>query len=948
MPSESRDARLDNAMIAEQSFATARRGFDQGEVRAYLRQLSDEFDQLRRRHSDLAQRLERAETRAEQAERLDDHRLVELVGEETARVLDTARAAASDIKQKAQESASRLISEANEEAHRIRADGEATVAAQRAEMMAEVDSLRREAKAELGRRQAEAEEMVAQLRREAEAEGVALRQSGEDARLEGVAEAEAIRGEAQEVGHRLVEEAQVVRERMLRDLARRRRASREQLERLNAARDRLLAAYEVVRRTVEEATTELRVALPEAKIAGDSAMRRVHDEPEPTVDEMEAQVAMARMAGLLEPAEESRYDDVPEPGAIGSAVAEDEPTSGGEHLGRRLSGATEGVVDAGAVVDEPAPGLDAGGSGGARLGWGDGGHSSDGVDVAPPGDGGSAERASTGASDDGPDVGDVAGQGVDAGGSAGSSGRSGLAVPVTSDADDSEDGPEGGVASGALAEPEGVDEGAAGSVQGSSASGDEGSSRGQLDRGRARRRASVASAVTEAADEADESLDVGGPSDAEAQPHEGPRHPAERESPARLSAVAEELSPAEAEAEPEPGQEAEVPPEPERGEGDESQDDGINDSSLGELADHDDVDGLDSAGDSEDEPTDEQGSASEPTEPDIDELFARLRGFRDQTESELAEMATANVEVAVAVLPDPMGEPAVSDLVDPLDEPQPEYARSVTSEPASSETDDEELERVAGRAAAPGDPRADYEQAEPPLARADRPDDAPGLAVGPAEDDESLLRRRDEALAPVERSLARQLKRALVDEQNEVLDVLRRAKTVELEEILPPVAAHAARYAGAARDDLRAAVSHGAEAVNGEADVAASGEALAAELGQVVADPLRERIVRSFEESGGDVREVTDRLRSLYREWKGQRIGDAVRHYSVAAYAHGAYAAVPDGTGLRWVVDRGGDPCPDADDNALAGPVGKGEAFPTGDHCAPAHQGCRCLVLPSR
>jgi hypothetical protein len=73
-----------------------------------------------------------------------------------------------------------------------------------------------------------------------------------------------------------------------------------------------------------------------------------------------------------------------------------------------------------------------------------------------------------------------------------------------------------------------------------------------------------------------------------------------------------------------------------------------------------------------------------------------------------------------------------------------------------------------------------------------------------------------------------------------------------------------------------------------------------------------------------------------------------VRHYTAAAYAQGAYGATTDGEELRWVVDRSTEACPDADDNALAGPVGKGEPFPTGDRCPPAHPGCRCLVVPAK
>jgi hypothetical protein len=224
-------------------------------------------------------------------------------------------------------------------------------------------------------------------------------------------------------------------------------------------------------------------------------------------------------------------------------------------------------------------------------------------------------------------------------------------------------------------------------------------------------------------------------------------------------------------------------------------------------------------------------------------------------------------------------------------------------------------------------------------------DDEVSYASDPVAGDEDLVAQRDSALASVEHELGRRLKRVLADEQNEVLDLLRRTKPSTSDDLLAAIGGHTVRYTDAARDELGQAALWGAASVGGEPD--GSYEALAVELAQAVVEPLRERIARSFLDAGGDLDDVTGRLRSLYREWKGQRIAAAVRHYAVAAYAQGAYGSMPDGTPLRWLVDRTSDPCPDADDNALAGAVCKGEAFPTGDHCPPAHAGCRCMVVPA-
>jgi hypothetical protein len=84
---------------------------------------------------------------------------------------------------------------------------------------------------------------------------------------------------------------------------------------------------------------------------------------------------------------------------------------------------------------------------------------------------------------------------------------------------------------------------------------------------------------------------------------------------------------------------------------------------------------------------------------------------------------------------------------------------------------------------------------------------------------------------------------------------------------------------------------------------------------------------------------------ACYREWKTQRLDALARAAAAAAFGRGAFAAVPAGVPLRWVVDDDGGPCPDCDDNALAGALPRGEAFPTGQLHPPAHPGCRCVLV---
>ncbi len=287
-----------------------------------------------------------------------------------------------------------------------------------------------------------------------------------------------------------------------------------------------------------------------------------------------------------------------------------------------------------------------------------------------------------------------------------------------------------------------------------------------------------------------------------------------------------------------------------------------------------------------------------------------------------------------------------------------------------------QVAQVPPREPVPGPAASEPETAEPAIGDAAVPTASPapdpaGAAVAPegtpkSVSDESALARRDRLLEPVQFGLVRQLKRGLQDEQNEILDRLRRQRGF-IADVLPPLDEHVARYQSAATPFLRQAADRGvafasspdaAEVSGDEPPDAPSGREWpvgqwAAELAVDLVLPLRERLKRVLDEAAGsgdapssvDVGGVSEKLGATYRQWKTTQIERAARHHCSTALSRGVFAATPDGAARCWVVDDDG-PCPDCDDNALAGAVPKGEAFPTGQTHPPAHAGCHCILVP--
>lgn len=289
-----------------------------------------------------------------------------------------------------------------------------------------------------------------------------------------------------------------------------------------------------------------------------------------------------------------------------------------------------------------------------------------------------------------------------------------------------------------------------------------------------------------------------------------------------------------------------------------------------------------------------------------------------------------------------------TDVGEPDARPEPEVAR----EPGAEVPSDSESEPVA-----------EIPEFESPVDAVDLLELDPvepeptwpvfGVAESVRLDDVGLRRRRDATVGAAVATLAPRVKRQLQDEQNDLLDALRRQKTkIDASTAFPTEEHQREAWTGVLGPAVDEVYAAGRTLGGGRTRPAP--EVLVQRLAEALAGPLRERALSSLEvvirEGPYDgaaewQRAISGAIGARYREFRGQDLDLALGDMLVWAFARGIYDATPDGTCMRWVPAEV-EQCPDADDNALE-PTNKGRPFPTGQACVPAHPGCRCLVVPT-
>ena len=287
--------RLEPDQVAGQSFAVARKGFDQQQVQAFLVSVGNQIKGGQQQIRDLREQVVQVDAPLEPEVKFSSQGV---------KLLD------SDVEATRRQTQT----EAGEMANRARRLAE--------ELQTTVEGLRSQQVFSGGE---EVAELLEQSYEQAQAVAGLLQEARDQA------EAEVNQG--RDKGREIVEQAKALRLGVLRDMARRRQAARAQVERLRAGRDKLMAALGEVRNSIDQSLESAKLSLTEAKIMADAAARRVEDQAEPTDLALLSELDDAQVVGMVpqvgsvpearaQPESAATNDAPPSPGAEPASCAE--------------------------------------------------------------------------------------------------------------------------------------------------------------------------------------------------------------------------------------------------------------------------------------------------------------------------------------------------------------------------------------------------------------------------------------------------------------------------------------------------------------------------------------------------------------------------------------------------------------------------------------------------
>ncbi len=216
-----------------------------------------------------------------------------------------------------------------------------------------------------------------------------------------------------------------------------------------------------------------------------------------------------------------------------------------------------------------------------------------------------------------------------------------------------------------------------------------------------------------------------------------------------------------------------------------------------------------------------------------------------------------------------------------------------------------------------------------------------------------LLDAREEILAPNAAMLFKRVKRMLADEQNDLLDKVRRTSgsQVVLEDLLDEK--EQIDQLALASLDFFEQVRLGVVELFSESDgvpvkreISEHAVECSEEFAKEVVTSMRRRIEDAILlDSTAEDQSTVAAIGSIYRDIRSNRLEQLIMQYVNTVFC----ATVLHESGYEtflWVTDPEDVPCADCLDNSLAGVTNRGESFPTGHYHPGIHSGCRCLLVP--
>jgi hypothetical protein len=220
---------------------------------------------------------------------------------------------------------------------------------------------------------------------------------------------------------------------------------------------------------------------------------------------------------------------------------------------------------------------------------------------------------------------------------------------------------------------------------------------------------------------------------------------------------------------------------------------------------------------------------------------------------------------------------------------------------------------------------------------------------------QSVFEQRAATITAVLDAMVRIAKRVLADDENAIITHVGGKRTsLSPDVVLHDLEQQSHRYADALREELTSIAVEAARTIQSarRADLRTSAldgvvEGVARIIVSDLLRQLHERVRAALERHVDDRDAIIGEVRSTFKQARSETLTTVVTDVAHFAYARGVFTACDTASKVCWVVDANGPACADAEDNALAGAIRHGEAFPTGQLHPLAHDGCRCLVIPA-